>query len=111
MRKTAILVFCLFLFCTSLQAGLSQVDYIYGAIERVYETKAGEWTAFILVRDPLDKSFKCFVDPRQTLIKKGPQIIALSELSSGAKVMVLVRNDGSGNLRASVIQVKNVITR
>ncbi len=111
MKKITILSFCLFLLCNSLQAELPRVDYIYGAIERVYETKTGEWTAFVLVKDPLAKTFKCFVDSRQTLIKKGSQIISLSELSPGAKVMVLTRKDESGNLRASVIQIKNPITR
>lgn len=110
-RKAIALLFCFLLLSSVSFAELSSVDYIDGSLERVYETKSGNWTAFVLVRDSLRNTFKCFVDPGQTLIKKGPQILALSELNAGTKVIVLARKEDSGDYKASVIQIKDPILR
>lgn len=106
-----ILFFCLLYPSRSALAEMPSVDYIDGSLDRVYETKSGGWTAFVLVRDSLRKSFKCFVDPQQTLIRKGSQILSLSQLNPGTKVIVLARKEDSGDYKASVIQVKDPVLR
>jgi len=110
-KKIALFLFCSVFLSQLARAELSKVEYIDGSVDRVYETKSGEWTAFILVKDSMRKSFKCLIDPSQTLIKKGPQILSLSELNAGTKVIVVARPEISGDFKASVIQIKDPILR
>ncbi len=112
MKKTIILFFCILsVLFVPVSGFASSVQYIDGSLDRVYETKSGEWTAFVLVKDSFRKSFKCLVHPDHTLIKKGSQILSLADLNPGTKVIIIARPGSGEDFKASVIQVKDPVLR
>lgn len=77
---------------------------LQGEILRFYETRAGEWSSSLLVKDFSGKEHTVFVEPTQTLVKRGPQIEDLAILTGGMKITMLVRKVG-GQWRAATVRI------
>ncbi|MBI4387604.1 MAG: hypothetical protein HY582_00990 [Candidatus Omnitrophica bacterium] len=77
---------------------------VRGEILRFYEERSGAWTSRLLIKDVSGKDHEIFVDPMQTLVKRGPQIEDLGILTGGMRVTILVRGT-QNHPQASLVQI------
>ena len=87
----------------------SGIQMTEGEIQHFYETRTEGWDSYVLVKDVLGKDRKFFVHPSETLVKRGPQIEPLQELTGGMKVTILYRENGKHEARASVVRIDGAL--
>ena len=85
--------------------GYAKIEIARGEILRFFEERTGEWDSYILVKDSNGQDKKFFVSPDSTLIRRGPGIEPIQELSGGMKVAILYREEGGRGARAAVIKI------
>ena len=114
-KKQVLFVLCAVVFASIFfafgfkKAAADEIQMARGEVLRLYENRTGEWASSVLMTDSLGKSITVLVDPVFTLVRRGPQIEELSEITGGMKITVLYRSE-NGSLKASVIRIDGGIS-
>jgi len=93
--------------CWAAEKAAAPYEIGRGKVLRYYEERSGDWASYVLLKDPLGKEQKYYVNAVLTLVKRGPEVQKIGDVTGGDNIVVLYRMEGKKPL-ASMIQIEDL---